>query len=166
MFSSTTIASSMTMPVASDSASIVMLFSVKPAIFMKMNVPMIEVGIASAAMSVTRRLRMKKNTTTLASRPPRNRCSLMSSNDWRMNRDWSLPMLILRSGGSVVWICSSLARTRSTTSTVLVPDCFRTCRPTAGSPLSLVGAADLLDAVLDAADVAERDRPSRRGRPG
>ena len=47
-------------------------------------------------------------------------------------------MLILRSGGSVVWICSSLARTRSTTSTVLVPDCFLTCRPTAGSPFNLL----------------------------
>ena len=74
MFSSTTIASSMTMPVASDSASIVMLFSVKPTIFMTVNVPMIEVGTASAAMSVTRRLRMKKKTTTLASRPPSRRC--------------------------------------------------------------------------------------------
>ena len=101
MFSSTTIASSMTMPVASDSASIVMLFSVKPNIFMTMNVPMIEVGMARAAMSVTRRFRMKRKTTTLASRPPRIRCSWMSSKDRRMKRDWSLPMLIVRSGGSV-----------------------------------------------------------------
>ena len=52
-----------------------------------MNVPMIEVGTARAAMSVTRRLRMKKNTTTLASRPPRIRCSRMSSNELRMKRD-------------------------------------------------------------------------------
>ena len=73
MFSSTTIASSMTMPVASDSASIVMLFRVKPNIFMIVKVPMIEVGTARAAMNVTRRLRMKKNTTTLASSPPRIR---------------------------------------------------------------------------------------------
>ena len=87
MFSSTTIASSMTMPVASDSASIVILFSVKPAIFMNVKVPMIDVGIASAAMKVTRRLRMNRNTTTLARRPPRIRCSLMSSNERRMNRD-------------------------------------------------------------------------------
>ena len=64
MFSSTTIASSMTMPVASDSASIVMLFSVKPSAFMNVKVPMIEVGIASAAMNVTRRLRMNRNTTS------------------------------------------------------------------------------------------------------
>ena len=75
------------MPVASDSASIVMLFSVKPKNFMNVNVPMIEVGIASAAMNVTRRFRMNRNTTKLARRPPRIRCSLMSSNDRRMNRD-------------------------------------------------------------------------------
>ena len=87
MFSSTTIASSMTMPVASDSASIVMLFSVKPSAFMTVNVPMIDVGIASAAMIVTRRLRMNRNTTSAARKPPRSRCSWMSSNDWRMNRD-------------------------------------------------------------------------------
>ena len=68
---------------------------------MNVKVPMIEVGIASAAMKVTRRLRMNRKTTTLASRPPRIRCSLMSSNDRRMKRDWSLPMLIWMSGGSV-----------------------------------------------------------------
>ena len=92
MFSSTTIASSITMPVASDKASIVMLLRVKPAIFMKVKVPMIEVGIASAAMNVTRRFRMNRKTTMLASRPPRIRCSLMSSNDRRMKRDWSVPI--------------------------------------------------------------------------
>ena len=87
MFSSTTMASSITMPVASDSASIVMLFSVKPKNFIAVKVPMIEVGMASAAMKVTRMLRMNRKTTMLASRPPRIRCSLMSSNDRRMKRD-------------------------------------------------------------------------------
>ena len=90
----------MTMPVASDRASMVMLFSVKPNNFMKVNVPMIDVGMASAAMNVTRRFLMKRKTTRLASRAPRIRCSLMSSNDRRMNRDWSLPMLTCRSCGS------------------------------------------------------------------
>ena len=47
-------ASSITMPVASDSASIVMLFSVKPSIFMNVNVPMIDIGTASAEMTVAR----------------------------------------------------------------------------------------------------------------
>ncbi len=73
MFSSTTIASSMTMPVASDSESIVMLFSVKPSAFIAVNVPMMDVGIASAAMIVTRTFRMKKKTTSAANRPPSRR---------------------------------------------------------------------------------------------
>ena len=101
MFSSTTIASSMTMPVASDSASIVMLFSVKPSAFITVKVPMIEVGIASAAMNVTRRLRMKRKTTSAASRPPSSRWCWISSNDCRMNRDWSRIGLTLMSAGSV-----------------------------------------------------------------
>ena len=157
MFSSTTIASSMTMPVASDSASIVMLLSVKPAIFMNVKVPMIEVGMASAAMKVTRRFLMNRKTTMLASRPPRIRCSLMSSNDRRMKRDWSLPTLIWMSCGSWAWMRCSLSCTRSTTSTVLVPDCLRIWTPIAGVPLSRVRAADFLDAVLDGADVGKRD---------
>ena len=136
IFSSTTIASSMTMPVASDSASIVMLFSVNPAIFMKVKVPTIDVGIARAAMKVTRRFRMNRKTTMLASRPPRIRCSLMSSNDRRMKRDWSLPTLIWMSCGNWAWMRVSFSWTRSTTSTVLVPDCLRTITLIAGVPLN------------------------------
>src|SRR4029078_6383842 len=139
---------------------------------------MIEVGIASAAMKVTRRFRMNRKTTTLASRPPRIRCSLMSSNERRMNRDWSLPMLIWMSCGTCCWIRCSLSWTRSTTSTVLVPDCLRICTPIAGVPLrrgalrtswtlscaeALAAAAEprlaaaFLDAVGDGADVGKGD---------
>jgi hypothetical protein len=42
---------------------------------MNVKVPMIEVGIASAAMKVTRRFAMNRKTTTLASRPPMIRCA-------------------------------------------------------------------------------------------
>ena len=87
MFSSTTMASSMTMPIASESASIVMLLSVKPSARITAKVPMIEVGIASAAMTVTRQLRMNRSTTSAASRPPRIRWCWISSNDLRMKRD-------------------------------------------------------------------------------
>ena len=59
MFSSTTIASSMTMPTISVSASMVIWFSVKPRTAIAAKAPMIEVGIAMAAMSVDRRLRRK-----------------------------------------------------------------------------------------------------------
>ena len=52
MFSSTTIASSMTMPTASVSASMVIELRVKSSYQIRPNVAMIDVGIAIAAMSV------------------------------------------------------------------------------------------------------------------
>ena len=52
MFSSTTTASSMTMPMASTSPSMVMLLSVKPISASSVKVAMIEVGMATAAISV------------------------------------------------------------------------------------------------------------------
>ncbi len=58
MFSSTTIASSMTMPTISTSASIVTLLSVKPSHHITANVAMTDVGIATQAMIVARQLRM------------------------------------------------------------------------------------------------------------
>ena len=58
MFSSTTIASSMTMPTISTSASIVTLLSVKSSAPIMPKVAMTEVGIATPAMIVARQLRM------------------------------------------------------------------------------------------------------------
>ena len=55
MFSSTTIASSITMPTESVSASIVIMLSVKPMYQMRPNVAMIDVGMAMAEMIVERR---------------------------------------------------------------------------------------------------------------
>ena len=66
-------ASSMTMPVASESASIVMLFSEKPSARITVNVPMIEIGIASAGDDRHAQLRMNRNTTSAARSPPRIR---------------------------------------------------------------------------------------------
>src|SRR6266404_991975 len=59
MFSSTTIASSITTPTISTSASIVTLFSVKLSARIIPNVAIVEAGIATAAMIVERQLRMK-----------------------------------------------------------------------------------------------------------
>ena len=75
MFSSTTIASSMTMPTASVSASSVMLLSVKSMPRISVNVAMIETGMASDEMITARRLRMKNITTSAARRLPQIRCS-------------------------------------------------------------------------------------------
>ncbi len=75
MFSSTTMASSMTMPTASVMPSSVMLFSVNPIRSISVNVEMIDAGMASAEISTARRLRMKNITTTAANRLPKMRCS-------------------------------------------------------------------------------------------
>ncbi len=75
MFSSTTIASSMTMPTASVSASSVMLLSVKSIARISVNVAMIEAGMARAEMMTARTFRMKNMTTSDARRLPHSRCS-------------------------------------------------------------------------------------------
>ena len=75
MFSSTTIASSMTMPTESVSASMVIKLSVKSMYQMSPNVAMIEVGIAMAAMTVERKFIRKSSTTRAARIEPTTRCS-------------------------------------------------------------------------------------------
>ena len=68
MFSSTTIASSITMPTASASANIVIEFSVKPWNHISANVAMIDVGIAIAAMNVERKFHRNNSTTSRENR--------------------------------------------------------------------------------------------------
>jgi len=75
MFSSTTMASSMTMPTISVRASIVIWLRLNPIQFISEKVEMIDVGMATAAISVERQLRMKNSTTIAATKPPRTRCS-------------------------------------------------------------------------------------------
>ena len=73
MFSSTTMASSITMPTISTRASMVTLFSVKPSAHIMPNAEMTDVGIATAAMTVERQLRMNANTTSEARMLPSTR---------------------------------------------------------------------------------------------
>ena len=81
MFSSTTIASSMTMPTASVMPSSVMLFSVNPISRISVNEEMIDAGIASAAMMTARMFRMKNITTIAAKKLPKIRCSSSDSTE-------------------------------------------------------------------------------------
>ena len=85
MFSSTTIASSMTMPTESVSASMVSMLSVKPMYQMRAKVAMIDVGMATAAMIVERRLPRNSRTTPAASSEPTIRCSSTAAIDASMN---------------------------------------------------------------------------------
>ena len=78
MFSSTTMALSMTMPTISTSASIVTLLSVKSSAAIIPNVATTDEGMATAAMIVERQSRMNANTTSEARMPPRIRWMLIS----------------------------------------------------------------------------------------
>ena len=75
MFSSTTIASSITIPTASVMPSSVMLFSENPMMFISVNEEMIDAGMASAEISTARMLRMNTITTIVANNAPNTRCS-------------------------------------------------------------------------------------------
>ena len=136
MFSCTTTASSITMPMARIRPSIVMLLSVKPMYLMNTNVGMIDVGIASVAIRVVRQSRMNSRIVAETSTAARSRWNFTSSIDFLMNRDWSRMISVAMSGGSAALSCSSRALTSSTTLTVLTPDCFCTTRLTALSPSS------------------------------
>ncbi len=89
MFSSTTIASSMTMPTESVSASIVIELSVKPMYQMRPNVAMIDVGMAMAEIIVERRFVRKSSTTSAARIDPTIRCSSTLWIDASMNSERS-----------------------------------------------------------------------------
>ena len=89
MFSSTTIASSMTMPTASVSASMVIELSVNPWYQIRPNVAMMDVGIAMAAMMVERQFHRNTSTTAAARIDPKTRCSSTLSIDALMNSDRS-----------------------------------------------------------------------------
>src|SRR5580700_10775693 len=76
MFSRTMIASSMTIPTASVSASRVMLLSEKSMARISVKVAIMELGMATAAIRTARQLRMKSQTIALAKMLPRIRCSI------------------------------------------------------------------------------------------
>ncbi len=141
MFSSTTMASSMTMPTASARASKVMMLSVKPIAHINPKVPMMETGIASAAMSVLRALPRKRSTMTAAKTAPRTRCSLTAFTLVLIDADSSRTTLSSEPWGSVFSTSPSRALTASTTATVFSPDCLRTESTTLSLPSS---TADVL----------------------
>ena len=85
MFSSTTIASSITTPTASASASSVMVLSVKPKIHMKPKVPISEIGIAAATINVGRVRRRNTKTVRTASSAPKISANCVSATDSRID---------------------------------------------------------------------------------
>ena len=138
MFSSITMASSITIPTATVKPKSVMESMVKPIIFIKMNEPMMEMGIAKKAINVERSEPIKISTITPARKPPKIKCSSTVCTDALMLPDWSSIRLISISWGSVGLISSSFSFTPSITDSVFVPDCFLTSSVTARLPFKNV----------------------------
>ncbi len=84
MFSRTTMASSISRPMASDRPISVRMFSVKPRAFMTMKVLITDTGSASPVITVLRQLLRKMKTMKTVSRPPSNRVTFTSSTESRM----------------------------------------------------------------------------------
>ena len=71
MFSRTTIASSISSPIASDSAISVSVLIVMPRKYMTMNDEMTEIGSVRPVMTVDRHELRKRKTMTIVRKPPR-----------------------------------------------------------------------------------------------
>ena len=120
------IASSITMPTASVSASRVILLSEKSMYRISVNVAIMEVGMASAAINTARQLRMNSSTTRLARKLPRTRCSSSECTEALMKTEMSWTTSRWTPGGSSSFRVSSRRLTLSATRTVFVPDCRST----------------------------------------
>ena len=79
--STTTIASSTTMPMASTRPNIVSVLTEKPSIGKNMNVPMSDTGTVSSGISVARRLCRKMNTTSVTRMTASKKVWMISSID-------------------------------------------------------------------------------------
>ena len=136
MFSRTTMASSITIPTARASARRVIMLSVKPITCMSANVPMIEMGMASAAMRVLRTFPRKSKTMRAAKKAPRIRCSRTAARLVRIDCELSRTTRKVGPGNGLFDLKVRRARTASATATVFWPDCLRTESTSTCSPSS------------------------------
>src|SRR4029453_14130418 len=137
MFSSTTIASSMTMPTIRVSASMVIWLIVKLSADITPKAPMIDAGIATAAISVERKLRRKTRTKTAARMPPGIRCSSIAASEARMNSESSRIRRTSKVGGSSFSTSAMRSRIASASATVFTPLCLRIATEIADLPFSI-----------------------------
>ena len=158
MFSSTTIASSMTMPTISTSASIVTLLSVKSSASIMPKVEITEAGMATPAMIVARQLRMNAKHHQAGEDAAEHQVQVDL-----VQRGVDVARLVADDlerhvGGQLrLRRARGCALTPSMTATVFAPDCRRMARVTVGTPLRRAMRPLLLRAVLGPADVAHAD---------
>ena len=136
VFSSTTIASSTTKPVATVSAIRLRLLRLKPRKYITPKVPSSDTTVATAGITVARALRRKRPTTSTTRAMDTISVSSISCRDERMELVLSDATATWMSCGS--WACRSgnSARTASTVSIMLAPGWRVTSTMMAGSPLN------------------------------
>ena len=99
MFSRTTMASSIRMPMARQSAIRVSTFSVKPKAAITMKAPNTEIGRARPVITVLRQECRNRNTMAMVSRPPSIIVALTLSTEFWMPRELSRTIWSVTSGG-------------------------------------------------------------------
>ena len=138
MFSSTMIASSITTPTASASASKVIVLIVNPNTHIAPKAATSESGIEVATTRVGRTRRRKPSTVRVASSAPSTSANWVSATDSRIADEKSITWsrcgkvrpsgMYLRSSSTWSWV-------RFAMSTVFASDCFRMPMPAPGAPL-------------------------------
>ncbi|MNI42529.1 hypothetical protein D3C73_968280 [compost metagenome] len=135
MFSSTTMASSTTSPIASTMASKVSVLIEKPKKYINAHAPTSDTGMVTMGMMLARRLRRKKKITsttrTMASPMVWNTESMERS----MNTDESYAMFSFMPAGSVSFSRATSWRAAVDSSSGLAVDCRVTPMLMAGLPL-------------------------------
>ena len=132
MFSSTTIASSTTKPVAMVKAMRVRLFKLKPMRYITTQVPAKDKGRATAGMSAVCQRFKNKPTTKITSAMDKTKDFCISSNDARTVGERSNTTAILTAAGKPASNVGKIWRTLSTVSITLPPGCKFSTNSTAG----------------------------------
>ncbi len=136
VFSSTTMASSTTKPVATVSAIRLRLLRLNPSRYMMAKVPSSDTTVATAGITVARALRRNSPTTSTTSAMEAISVNSISRSDARMELVLSDATAMWMSCGSCACSSGSRARTPSTVSMMLAPGWRVTSTMMAGSPLN------------------------------
>ena len=158
MFSMTMMASSIRSPTERVRASIVMLLKVNPKARIRAKVAMIEIGRATALISVVRTLPRKMKTARIAKSEPRIRCFCTSAMERRMKTDWSMAMFRVIPGGRVLLIFSISCLDRVDDGHGVRPGLLLNTHRHGRNAIEAGDVAPLLHPVLRPPDVPEADR--------
>ena len=137
MFSSTTMASSTTKPVATVSAISVRLFRLKPSAYMAAKVPSSDTTVATAGISAARSVRRNRPTTAITSSTATARVISTSRTEARTEPVRSTATCSSMSLGSCSRSCGSSASMASAVSIRLAVGCWVMLTTIAGWPLNM-----------------------------